>query len=394
MGCSSFGQLPKFEAGHLNGTCQIVYRQQLKTCWPVRNVTVVQTDGNRIIAVQRTDLDLEKDPRARELAIADNRTADLNLEWDPDVLKDLAGEIDLAVLYGQGIEGNWGLTGPTPEVPDAKIDQAEKLQKVWKVERDQIWSIPSKSAPGGAHRIMCGDSTTEADVAALMGGSRATLMATDPPYGVAYSGRGDSTSQQTIANDDLNPEQLGEFLLAAFRAADMVMLPGCPVYICHADGPHGVRPVFEAKFNAVGWKFSCTIIWAKPVASMGWQDYRAQHEPILYGWKKGDHYDCGDRSLTTLWNIGRDGANSYLHPTQKPVELFERMLTSSAKIGDLCYEPFVGSGPQLCAAERAGRICYGMEIEPKYVAVALQRMADMGLKPELATHPCTIAVPA
>jgi hypothetical protein len=135
------------------------------------------------------DLDLKTDLMAKELAIADNRSGELSLEWDSEVLAALAQDVDLSGFFtDKELKELGALTGDTPEAPDAKIDQAEELLKIWKVERGQIWSIPSLSQSGKAHRIACGDSTSKSDVDALFEGQSpgvAALMATDPPYGVA-----------------------------------------------------------------------------------------------------------------------------------------------------------------------------------------------------------------
>jgi DNA modification methylase len=130
----------------------------------------------------------------------------------------------------------------------------------------------------------------------------------------------------------------------------------------------------------------------KPSLILGHGDYHWRHELCFYGWREGNRCRwLGDRCQTTVWELGRESDG--LHPTQKPVELFIRPMRFNTEPGEICYEPFSGSGTQLCAAELTSRLCYGIEIEPKYVAVALQRLADMGLKPELVTE-CTTAVPA
>lgn len=117
------------------------------------------------------------------------------------------------------------------------------------------------------------------------------------------------------------------------------------------------------------------MIWAKNVASMGWQDFRAAHEPILFGWKDGgERVRVGDRSLTTVWNVGREG--NYLHPTTKPVELVSVAIRSCSIDGAVVWDSFLGSGTTLIACEQLGRKCLAIEIHPPYVAVALQRWAD------------------
>ena len=121
---------------------------------------------------------------------------------------------------------------------------------------------------------------------------------------------------------------------------------------------------------------------------MGWQDYRSQHECLSYGWKQGaEHYFTDDRSQTTVWEIKRDAQASYKHPTQKPVELFEKAISNSTKAQDLVYEPFSGSGTTLIACERLGRKCRAIEISPAYVAVAIQRWVDVtGGEPVLLSN--------
>jgi DNA modification methylase len=300
-------------------------------------------------------------------------------QWD---WEELANSFELPDLLEWGFdEGEligWPQDEPAPD-PGAQIDKAAELQEKWGVVRGDVWQC-------GRHWIMCGDSTQAEDIALLMGDVRARLVFTDPPYGVSYSGRGQSTGQQTIENDDLDPDKLRLFLRSAFEAWDTVMSPGCVIYVCHADRPRGTRPAFELAFNDAGWKFSATIIWAKTAASMGWQDYRAQHEPLLYGWKEGEHFFCGDRSLTTLWQVGRDASAQYNHPTQKPVELMRRAIEYSSRKNDPVMDGFAGSGGTLAACEQTGRIGYGMEIEPKYVSVTLERLAGMGLEPQRVTQ--------
>jgi hypothetical protein len=141
----------------------------------LQSITVIETDGSSLVAVQRGDLDLRKDKKARELAIADNRVSEIDLEWNPEVLASL--DVDLKEFWNEN-ELNALLkdfcTGDL-SAPEPKIDQAAELQKKWKTKRGQIWQI-------GRHRLMCGDSASAPDVAALMNGKIAKLCATDPPY--------------------------------------------------------------------------------------------------------------------------------------------------------------------------------------------------------------------
>jgi len=325
-------------------------------------VTVVQTDGNRIIAVQRMDLDLEKDPRARELAIADNRTADLNLEWDPDVLKDLAGDIDLSPFFtDKELKELGALAGDTPEAPEPKIELADELQKKWQTERDQIWSIPSKSAQGRAHRIMCGDSTTAADVGALMGDVCARMAFTDPPWNVAIGQdpRAESRMRPGLINDDL-PEAEFQAFLRGF-ADRMIAVTEGDIYVVMASREW---PTIDGILRAVGLHWSGTIAWVKDSLVMSRRTYHSRYEPIWYGWRKDKKSSfCGGRDQDDVWEIDRPKV-SVEHPTMKPVALPARAISNSSERGDVVYEPFGGGGSTMAAAEQTGRFCYAMEIDP------------------------------
>jgi len=164
------------------------------------------------------------------------------------------------------------------------------------------------------------------------------------------------------------------------------MKPLACIYVCHPDSQTAPKLAFEKTFGEQ-FKKSSTIIWLKQSAGMGWQDYRAQHEPILYGWKhggKGSHFFCGDRSKTTVWKIGRDAQATYKHPTQKPVALPEEAINNSSKGQDVVLDLFGGSGSTLIACEKTGRINRSMELDPKYCDVIIKRWQDFTGKQ--ATH--------
>ena len=197
--------------------------------------------------------------------------------------------------------------------------------------------LEPKTKPGdiyqlGKHRLMCGDSTNIEHAEKLMDGVKADMVFTDPPYNVAYEGRGEKNKLGPIKNDNMSDESFEQFCRDVFATYHAVMKPLACIYVCHPDSQTGPKLAFEKTFGEL-FKKSSTLIWVKQSAGMGWQDYRAQHEPILYGWKEGSgkHFYCGDRSKTTIWQIGRDAQASYVHPTQKPVALPEEAIKNSSK---------------------------------------------------------------
>lgn len=227
----------------------------------------------------------------------------------------------------------------------------------------------------GNHRLYCGDATKTKDVEALMQNEKADVVFTDPPYNVAYSGRG-KNNLGTIENDDMSDAKFDSFIEAVFESYHFAMKDFAPIYVCHPDSKSGPKISFEVQF-AKHFHKSATCIWVKQSAGMGWQDYRAQHEPILYGWKKGpkkgSHYFLENREKTTVWNIGRDAQASYVHPTQKPVALPQEALINSSRPGSLVLDFFGGSGSTLIASEKTQRKCLTMELDPQYCQVIIDR---------------------
>jgi hypothetical protein len=276
------------------------------------------------------DVDLSPEQEALALATFDPITALAVL--DREVLDSLLRDVStdetalqslLAdVAQSAGLE--YGATADVADVP-AQLDRAAELQAQWGTERGQLWVIPSATVPGQAHRLLCGDSTDAGDVARLMDGAQAQLYA-----------------------------MLTQGYFAAAAAAGLLI--------------------------------SRQIIWCKPQFIFGRGEYHWQHELCFYGWRQGHRPPWyGSRNQTTVWSFGYDGnRNDRDHPTQKPAECFAIPMRNHTQQGQVCAEPFSGSGTQFLAAEQTGRLCYGMELEPKYVAVALQRLSDMSLHPERA----------
>ena len=219
----------------------------------------------------------------RAYVIADNKLA-LNAGWDEKMLAlefaDLrALEYD-TTLTGFSLDDIDELLAELDATPEGETDADETpaVQAAVKTQPGDVWLL-------GKHRVMCGDSTRIDQAQELLGGGMADMVFTDPPYNVAYEGRGDN-DLGPIKNDNMDDAQFEQFLRDVFTAYWSVMKALAPIYVCHPDSATAPKLAFEKTF-AERFKKSSTIIWAKQSAGMGWQDYRAQHEPILYGWKEG-----------------------------------------------------------------------------------------------------------
>jgi DNA modification methylase len=274
--------------------------------------------------------------------------------------------------------------------PAAQIDKAAELQKQWDTALGQIWQI-------GPNRLACGDCNDEAVVTALFAGARARLVWTDPPYGISYAEKNKYLNrtdrgnriQREIANDSLPPEKLKELWANALS-----LVPGEKGVALYATVPSGpLVKVFMEGMESGGFAFKHFLVWVKQGFVIGMADYHYRHEGILYGWREdGAHYFGGDRSQDSVFEVDRPTASD-LHSTTKPVELVARMIANSSQVGDVVYDPFSGSGTTLVAAHQLERIGYGCELDPGYAAVTLQRLADLGLKPDLVWEAAPPAVP-
>lgn len=239
----------------------------------------------------------------------------------------------------------------------------------------------------GDHRLLCGDSTKPEDVARVMDGRKAGLMNTDPPYGVDYVSEAESSSgkrskYKNIANDELKAENFQAFLEATIRAALPHFTKNPAIYLWH---PMLTQGAFAAAAADADVLIHRQIVWVKPSLIMGRGDYHWRHELCFYGWIQGNRPDwLQGRDQDTVWSLGRE--NDGIHPTQKPVELFRRPILNHLSGGAVCYEPFGGSGSQFAAAELTGRICFGLEIDPGYCDVIVQRWEKLtGRKAERVT---------
>jgi DNA modification methylase len=270
--------------------------------------------------------------------------------------------------------------------PGAQVDKAAELQAKWGTATGQLWQL-------GDHRLICGDCTDSQVVARVMDGEKAALMVTDPPYGVEY----DPKWRQEIAKDNgrWNTSNTtiatGEFVhdnQADWHEA-WNLFSGDVAYVWCAPGELSMT-VFQSLI-ACGFEIRMQMIWAKQHFVLGRGHYHIQHEPCWYAVRKGSTaYWVGDRTQTTLWEIRNRAAIGDVtkneeatgHSTQKPIECMERPIRNHD--APIVYDPFLGSGTTLIACERLGRRCRAVEIEPGYVAVALQRFYDMtGVEPVL-----------
>lgn len=232
----------------------------------------------------------------------------------------------------------------------------------------------------GPHRVMCGDCCNETEMQELCGTVTPQLFITDPPYGVDYAQKNiflnaispANRIQEDIENDSKTPEEMGEFWLSAFRAAHQFTDREASYYIF---GPQGgdLMMMMMMSIKDANWQLKHMLVWVKNNHVLGRCDYHYKHEPIWFGWKDDStHHFYGDSSQFSVWEFNKP-QKSDLHPTMKPVELIAQAIRNSSKAGDVVLDSFLGSGTTLIAADQLGRICYGMEISPKYCQVILER---------------------
>ena len=311
---------------------------------------------------------------------------------EADNIKDAKAQLlEITSQYGTITQEGFDTYIAQAELPEAEMmesinfDALNWTQPEPEVEEDEapeVSSEPPKSKLGeiyqlGRHRVMCGDSTDKEQVLELMGGGMADMVFTDPPYNVDYEGK--TKDALKIDNDNKTDSDFFDFLIDAYGAMFEVSKGGATFYICHADTE---RINFTKAFLDAGGYLSSVIIWVKNNATFGRQNYFWKHEPILYGWKNtGAHKWYGNNTETTIWNIDRP-SRSEEHPTMKPLALIARALNNSSKQDDVVLDTFLGSGSTLIACEQTQRICYGMELDPKYVDVIRKRyynyMTDEG----------------
>lgn len=319
-------------------------------------------------------------------------------DWDDDLLTQLLSELyqggldmDLVGFDAAELEELLGLKkneklGDEEAVVEPPLEPFVRLGDLWAC---------------GDHRILCGDSTSTADIDRLMMGEKADLVVTDPPYGVSYE-----TKAGKIENDNLTDAAFEKFLADVFSAMNYALKPGGCFYVYHADGGT-LGGIFRNTINKTkGLLLKQCLIWVKTSATLCRSDYNYQHEPIIYGWKEGSaHYYDGDftrtsvidddtdfsrmdkkqllvavnelrnRIPTTVIRVEKPAKND-IHPTVKPVRLFERNVYASSRQGEIVLDLFGGSGTILITCRKTNRRARAMELSPGYLQASLQRYWD------------------
>ena len=326
----------------------------------IERVHVVDADGETLVAVRRTGLTQAQKTR---LALYDNRTAEL-ADWDSEVIADMLAT-EREVL--DGLFENYELEEiveeaiqPVQSDAEPRFDQAAELLQKWKVEAGDLWLV-------GEHRLLCGDSTSAADVARVLGDGKPVLMVTDPPYGVNYN-----PAWRAEAGVNKNKGKMGKVANddSVDWSAAWILFTGDVAYIYHS----GVfTSTVQVSLENTGFKMRAQIIWAKDRMALSRGDYHWQHEPCWYAVRDGKPgHRNNDRKQTTLWQIPARDDSGHGHSTQKPLECMARPMRNHE--APEVYDPFLGSGSTMVAAQNLQRKCYGIEISPAYCAVILERM--------------------
>lgn len=288
------------------------------------------------------------------LRIVDNKSNES--AWDLDYLAEELAAVDLSAF-----DFDFGIEEEEEETEIVEDDYEAEIPEEPYVKVGDLYQL-------GRHRLLCGDSTSANDVQRLAGGAQVDLLITDPPYNVDYEGK--TKEKLKIQNDKMENDSFRQFLIDAFKNEDLVMRPGAVFYIWHADS-EGYN--FRGACSDAGWKVRQCLIWNKNSMVMGRQDYQWKHEPCLYGWKEGaGHLWASDRKQTTILNFDRPTKND-LHPTMKPIALFDYQIKNSSKAGDAVLDLFAGSGTTIIACEQNGRKAFSMEFDPRYAQAIIQR---------------------
>ena len=331
------------------------------TAVPVLVLDVNEAEADKLLATL--------DPLAALAGVDTQKLEDLlaTVETDSEALQSMLDEL----AKDAGIEVEPEIV--EDEVPEPPVDPITKPGDLWLL---------------GEHRLLCGDSTNAEDVERLMTGAKGRLIATDHPYGVDFSGsRYCPTAKkwEGIANDKRQGDDLCEWLTSMWSIWLKLVEDDSSFYAWCAPMKEGAAAA--AAMRKAGIHVQSQIIWVKNALVLGQADYQWKHETCWYGFLKGkQHRWFGERDKTTVWEIKKVSSGQYVHPMQKPVDLYAIAMQHHTLKGDTVCEPFSGSGTQFIAAEQLGRRCFGMEISPAYCDVIVKRWETLtGRKATLAT---------
>lgn len=335
---------------------------------------IVEGEG-RLLAAKRLEmsevpcirLDYLSEQDRREYAIVHNKTAEFSA-WDEQMLRVELKTMDLS-FFGFGLDPKEGVQAAEDCFnPSSPVEHRCKYGSLWSL---------------GQNRLMCGDSTCESDVAVLVDGADIDLLLTDPPYGIDYKG-----AAGRVLNDDLTELELRDFLASAFENAERFMRPGACFYVFYSS----VRGMaFMDALGSANMSLRQVLVWVKDHFTLGRTDFQNQYEPCLagekespsdydpalYGWKSGAaHTFRYDRKQSTVLEFPKP-AKSSLHPTMKPVPLFDYLMKASTYPGDNVLDLFAGSGTAIIAGEQNGRRVFAMEADPACADVILARWENL-----------------
>lgn len=309
------------------------------------------------------------DAQKKAYILADNRMA-LDAGWDEELLR-----VEIESLQAEDF--NIGLIGfDEKEIAslfdtdaDAKEDDFDvdaELEKPCFSKAGDVWHI-------GKHRVICGDSTDPTTFETLLGDTKVNLVCTDAPYFVELKNK-----SGTIANDNLDDKQAYEFLMKVFTNFKNAMALDASIYEFYATMK---TRVFYDAFEDAGFKVGAGLIWKKPRAPFMRTDWKFNMEPIIWGWRKdGKHIWYGDQKQTSVFEfdgIKDSEKDGFGHPSSKPVPLIAYLIKQCTQTNGLVLDGFLGSASTLIACEQLSRICYGVELEPKFVDVAVKRYIEL-----------------
>jgi len=364
--------------------------------------------GNLVGGHQRFKILREEKPKTLLVSVVNLDEAEekaLNLalnkisgDWDEEklqlLLAELSNTFDDTTLTGFSDEELEELlldfSGDSEVLPveEDDFDVQEALDSIKEPETKygDVWRH-------GRHLLVCGDATNLEDVQKLMQGTKADLVVTDPPYNVAVksdSKKLNDDGHASILNDEMAANQFAEFLRDVFQNYSKVMEDKAAIYVFH---PSAYQIAFENEMRNAGLDIRTQCIWVKNPPTFGWEQYRYQHEPVFYGFKKSfSPAWYGDRKQTTVWKAGLDeedplptsvwevsrgDISKYVHPTQKPLELLNIPISNSSKKGDIVLDFFGGSGATLMTCEQTDRECRLLELDPYFCDVIKQRFETL-----------------